>query len=525
MEKLKVFFMTSSVLAGLVDIGYYMIRELFEEDPFFERVHEPSQADIFAFSCGSALVFPAGGMYGNTGEKLLNFIRTFRKSEDKLMILGGNVSKAPASIERYFDILCVGHAFNFMPKFREIAKRWKMEKKSKKWLLEEVAKTIPNAYVPDIHRRRYDPLNLKHSYVEGSPRISYDHYVDWKRNKAFETAEGSYACLATIGCKRKCYFCQPGWVETWDEEADANKICYYQKNLNLRGSHVSWISDNLTDWKLVNLITTASSSAAITSFLRSKHKSRIVRTGIEGYSERIRKIINKSLPNKLLEEMFMTNRNRQFKVFYIDGFPYTLQSDMDEFIDFWGRDWGGHKGRLYFKFTYFNPCHNTPMAWSPIYNRTFLGNGQKDDVYQKIKFRGNRRHRFFNVSTSSRGYLKAMLCATNGYVGSTIFRGREWARLYHLDNQQLSASGESKIKIDSWLESNCVFDHDRGWTPGESLPNDMIDSGIDYEVLLKIALKLEQYVVTRGPERHPEKRSDPKDYKYLEDIPEVNLEI
>jgi hypothetical protein len=53
----------------------------------------------------------------------------------------------------------------------------------------------------------------------------------------------------------------------------------------------------------------------------------------------------------------------------------------------------------------------------------------------------------------------------------------------------------------------------------------MIDSGIDYEVLLKIALKLEQYVVTRGPERHPEKRSDPKDYKYLEDIPEVNLEI
>jgi len=511
-KKLKVFFFSTAFLDGLADVGYYMTREAFLKTGFFERVQLIQDADVLAISSGSALVFPSALTYGGKGRLMLKAIKKFKKNPKRLVLIGGNISKAPAPVELLADVVCVGHIFRFMPVFGELVGEWLSSGKDKKYLLEKVAEKIPNAFVPYVHRRKYDPANLKYSYIEGHPQIPYDHEVDWSQNKAFAVDEKAYAVLATVGCKRKCYFCQPGWVEKWDEEKDYQKILYYENTINkkMRGVGISWISDNLASWKLVHLVSTASSSATVQDLLRARHKSRIIRLGVEGFSERLRRLVNKPLSKKQLEEVIMTNRHRSFKLFHIDGLPFVKDDDLEEFVEFWGRNWGGQKGRLLFKFTYFNPVPLTPMGWMPFYNDSPFARN-RDTYFLRIKKRGNMRHRFMSVNTPERGFMRALLCNTDGLLNVLMHSDPAFTKMYHDRTTPLE-------KVLAWCEKWGYYDMDYGYDVDETLPSEFVDSGISKEVLRKIARKLEPEITTRRERRFVERRSAPEDYKCLDEI-------
>jgi len=149
--------------------------------------------------------------------------------------------------------------------------------------------------------------------------------------------------LMSVGCKRRCYFCVNAWRRGYQEQ-DPCVIEEFIKNAGTKGvsltsnssSDVSYyerVDGLLLESEMLDL-TISSSIYNIDERFATNHRREML-VGIEGMSERLRRVVNKPIGRAtLVERASMVLRlGRQLRTVYQFNLPGETEDDWREFIE------------------------------------------------------------------------------------------------------------------------------------------------------------------------------------------------
>jgi len=273
-----------------------------------------------------------------------------------LVILGGSNSYATAILHGssgltshagLIDVLLIGDAEEAWPAFlRLYHQRRGTERQA---FLREAARTIPGCLVPALYQEEYDENGVLSSIsvTDNAPFPVRAARADLARAAGFregplfydETTAGSSHLLISAGCPYFCSFCKESWEQKPYRERQLDTLIetasQLKANLGLR--EVSLMTFNVnTITTLYQLLTqlepqferVALKSQRFDAIAHAPHLlerqleagKRTYTCAMEGISDRLRRFLQKGLPETLLLEGFrqLLQRNlRQMKVFII----------------------------------------------------------------------------------------------------------------------------------------------------------------------------------------------------------------
>jgi len=180
------------------------------------------------------------------------------------------------------------------------------------------------------------------------------------------------------GCKNKCLFCQYTWVKPYRENSIdmIEPILQLNKTKQMRFFSADRFAHSEFD-KISNLIEKykkkdTSSDASIKQILKNNHllnKVSKVRFGIEGTSERLRKLINKNFSDDDLIQFFVLLFQNGFKtadIYMIYGLPTECKEDYYSWIKFLRKlDKEVKDFNFCFHWNAFTPSALTPFQFAP----------------------------------------------------------------------------------------------------------------------------------------------------------------
>lgn len=178
---------------------------------------------------------------------------------------------------------------------------------------------------------------------------------------------GRYMLICGRGCKNKCTFCQTSWALPYLE----NDKSIEAKRLIREGKKISYISNDLSQHSFYNKMPSIMDGSYSVNYIKKYGlpKSREVRLGIEGVSERLRKFINKPISNDDLVNctIWLNNNKKAVRWFLIAGLPTENQNDWEclkSNILKWKES--TIKGILELSFTAYCPDPATPLSYYGI---------------------------------------------------------------------------------------------------------------------------------------------------------------
>lgn len=185
---------------------------------------------------------------------------------------------------------------------------------------------------------------------------------------------GKY-CEQSIGCQRKCYFCEYSWKHKWTRKDDG-----YHSGLMNRETLLQDV-----DWS-------------------SYHNKDLV-TAIDGATEKTRNIINKPISNQAITqkmlEIYDTPRDYvSLKLYCLLGYPFEKKFEPEEAVEsiISARKPSDHRCNVLIVSPHFMPMPFTPMECEPVNWHNF-----RDDIknYNWEKFGKGNINVYWNWSLAS----------------------------------------------------------------------------------------------------------------------------
>ena len=289
-----------------------------------------------------------------------------------LLIGGGHVMNNPYPFLHFFDIICVGEGEDWILK---ILKLYISDKKNIMKNAENIAGTLTlkNKNI-EIQKQYVDNININPIYLNKSNQQG--HLDTWY----IETGRG---------CKSKCAYCELGWTTPFREISKSkleSDIVHVAKQKNKRINIFAPDDYSVESYEYAieliqkNGLQTKFGSMRLDRFSKINTKVKknfLFRIGIDGLSERIRKIINKPNSNNKIYETItglISKGYVMFKMFMIFSYQFETDKDWFEFVNLMERLKYFMKKKetpifLRLKFTPFIPNPLTPLEnFKPYYN-------------------------------------------------------------------------------------------------------------------------------------------------------------
>ena len=306
-------------LENTKSIGCWFIEESIRKNGFEIEYVEYSKikntvADVYLFSVHHV--------------KDIFYLADLYKYKKGIWIGGGHVMNNPYPFLHFFDLICIGEGETWIIKILNI-----LNKKGTIKDCLEVEGTLSLENKDKIINKQYEEIISNNTEYYNASHCK-GHSDIW------------YIELAR-GCKSKCFYCELGWTNKYRENNKDNIVnslekikCSQCKKVNIFAPDDFSVSfyDEIMNMILDNNLSTNFGSMRIDNMIKLDKKQKknfLFRMGLDGFSERIRKIINKKTDNENIIKLFSTMNKAGFvmyKFFLIFSYPFEVTRDYNEFI-------------------------------------------------------------------------------------------------------------------------------------------------------------------------------------------------
>lgn len=188
----------------------------------------------------------------------------------------------------------------------------------------------------------------------------------------FTSGEGLHKVVISFGCRHKCLFCLTSWSIKFSEYPESDMLIHKLSRLNdsqLR--KISYITNDLSQHKWHLRIPKSNYNSFSFSYIKryGLPNQRQIRMGVEGVSERLRRLVHKPISNSDLVgcSSWMSNNGKNVRWFLIAGLPTETDDDWDELKEAvlaWKLN--TEKYLLDLSFTAWHPQTPAPLSVLPI---------------------------------------------------------------------------------------------------------------------------------------------------------------
>ena len=476
--------------------------------PSLESRHPLKDFDIIGFSLGYELT------YTNVLNMLhlarIPVLASERNDSHPIVIAGGSGAINPEPMADFIDLFVMGDGEVFLLELIDSFRDWKRQGAAKEELLRRAA-AIPGIYVPSLYQVEYQADGMFKSIAptatEASPTIQrrivpkLPPPVTRPVVPYIEVIHDRGAIEIQRGCSRGCRFCQAGNIYRPVREHPPEEIIQAVGELiaNCGYNEISLVSLSTSDYtnidKLIadlfhryqshNLSLSLPSlyidrfSVKLMDSLPSGRKAGLT-FAPEAGSRRLRKTINKDIPEDELLETFATAFDRgwtSLKLYFMLGLPTETADDVEgiiqlvDKIDSQGRKAKGKRPQLRISLSTFVPKPHTPFQWAAQQSEEELT--PKYELLKKGLQRRGVRLWWHDPKVS---LLEAALSRGDRRLGKVIYRAWQLGSIFD--------SWSEQFRYENWLKA---FD-EAGLEPGfyahrerpldEHLPWAHIDAGV-----------------------------------------------
>ena len=435
-----------------------------------------------------------------------------RTETSPLVIAGGPACSNPEPASDFFDIMVIGEGEDII---NEIITTVKQSKKcSRKDLLLNLAQ-IEGVYVPQFYEVEYNTdgriskitrnfqnipekikkrtVDLKTAFYPFSPIVPYAQIVHDRLNIEISR-----------GCRNNCRFCQASNLYRPWRERPVEKILEILENSvqNTGYEELALTSFSVSSYsKIEELIKSVNrycldnniflsvpslrcdmKSARILPYLIYPHRSNIT-FAIETGTERLRKVINKEIPDEDIISTVLYTRKlgwKLIKLYFMIGLPTEKEEDISAIVELTGKIQQSVPG-MKFNITIspFVPKSHTPFQWSKMESM--------DSLIDKAKLLKHKLHGEVKVHDIRTSLLEAVFSMGDRKLGSVIYTA--WNNGCKFD------MWKEKFNFDLWLEAfkKCGIDYEfylRGYDSDDMLPWEHINFGPEKKVLYEEYAKI-----------------------------------
>jgi radical SAM family uncharacterized protein/radical SAM-linked protein len=426
-----------------------------------------------------------------------------------LILAGGGCALNAEPLAPFIDVMCLGDGEELLPQLVELLIRAREEQWPRARFPEE-ASALPGVYVPSFFAERDGiPTPLRAGRPAPARRVVNDldaAFCPTAQVVPIGAVHNRLALEISRGCTRGCRFCQAGMLYRPVRERSLPLLeKLVEESLNETGfDELSFLSLSAGDFSaLEGLFNAAAMRCAARQVALALPSLRvgsvndaimakiagIRRTGAtlapEAGSRRLRDVINKGVTEEDLiahAQKLLGHGWRRVKLYFMIGLPTETREDLDDILllslkvrDAAGR--GGPRLSVTVSLSPFVPKAHTPFQWEAqtppeqIRERTdyliSLFRGRKD-----LRLRWHKAEMSCLEGVLSRGDRRLAPVLERAYAKGAIFSN--WTEGFSLE-PWIEALRECGWKIEDWIGPR---------TPGEPLPWDHLESGIDPAFLL-----------------------------------------
>jgi radical SAM family uncharacterized protein len=486
-----------------------------------ETKHPLNEFDIIGFSIDYELTYTNVLNIMDLGG--IPVLRRDRNENHPLIMAGGSCALNPEPLSDFIDIFFIGEAEAFLPEFLEL---YRQTGKNRGSFLAGLAK-VPGVYIPEFYDVQYNKDGTIKKFgpsVAGAPgsierRISFSGpglalkpvvpYIETVHDRAMIEIQR--------GCSRGCRFCQAGMIYRPIRELSHDEVAGYLTEIidNCGYSEASLLSLSTGDYHDISgLITSLKGKFSKQSINISLPSLRLDKSSIdlieslprkrkttltfapEAGSDRLRKAINKNIPEDLILDTFATAFQKgwlNLKLYFMIGLPTETYEDIEAIVDLVAKTLKlGSKSRrpgLRINVSTFVPKAHTPCQWLPQDNEAEIL--KKQDILRhglsKLKLR-------FSWQDTGISQLEALLSRGDRRLGAVIYRAWQQGCRFDTWNEHFDFSRWLQALADNNLDLSFYAHRQRSLD--ELLPWQHIDIGVTSAFLKRELEKIKEGLVT-----------------------------
>jgi len=439
-----------------------------------------------------------------------------REESHPLVIAGGSCVLNPEPMADFIDLFVIGDGEEVTLEFLDAYREWEKAGGARKSDFLRQAAAIPGIYVPGLYHVEYQADGRLKSFTpnvpEAKPRIQrriitrLPPPVTSPVVPYIEVVHDRGAIEIQRGCSRGCRFCQAGIIYRPARERPREEVLKAAAEIIGHCGYdvISLVSLSSSDYAGIDELVAGLASqhpnlALSLPSLRVSHFSvRLMgalparsRTGLtfapEAGSERLRRVINKNIPEDELLETAATAFERGWtgmKLYFMLGLPTETAEDVDEIVRLVekirnvGKQVKGKLPGLRVSAATFVPKPHTPFQWVAQEDEAQL-NKKQEILRQGLRRLGAK----LSWQDPKASLLEAVISRGDRRLGTTIYRAWKLGSKFDAWNEHFNYENWQHALAESGLDP--AFYAHRERSLDELLPWAHIDPGVSTAFLKK----------------------------------------